>query len=284
MQRTCLPIASFASRNERCTIHDQSAASKLLRLHLNQRLYKLILEGTEKPLFFIEGKDVWRCGPASAFMRPGPPRLLLTCRLIATEASEILHELRELRFMAISHGSDTAPISCYHRFCSVDAFMPVLKRVRRLSLAVNTHAGPKDELCGMALLNFICTVLENRTTPLRGLRLTFDCCFSTSQVRCRDDWFHLAERFRLLGPIQVEHRPWNGKCTWANVCDTRTMTLPIMLQGLLTEQEAFARYLRAIEEGFYHLDQRVAPVRTTWASTALGELGKLGTFISKWRT
>lgn len=251
-------------------------------------IYRQVLEGIERPEFFIEGKDVWRCGPSSAFMCPGPPSILLVCRQVAEEASEVLHEVRELHFMAIPKGLATQPISCYYRFGSVEAFVPVLRRIQRLSLAVNTHAGQNDELFGMALLNLICSVLENRPTPPRGLRLSFNCCFSTSRVRCQDNVYYIAERFRLLGPIFIEHLPWNGKCTWANVYDSRARSPSLMFPNPLTEEEALSRYLSTIENDVYpgndvssKRDRRMSWTGTAWASLAFCGLGKLAATLSR---
>lgn len=153
-------------------------------------------------------------------MRPGPPSLLRVSRLVAEEASQVLHEVRELRVLVISQGLATGAISCYHRFCSLEAFIPVLKRIQRLTLIVNTHPGNRVDEPYLQLLDWICTLLEQRQVPIRNLGMIMDCCFGDLRTGCRQDKFDLARRFQEMRPTFVDHQPWNAKCTWAKVKQT----------------------------------------------------------------
>jgi hypothetical protein len=183
-------------------------------------IYGHVLFGTEQPFFFIENSEVWRCGPPPAFMRPGPPSLLRVSRLIAEEASQVLHEVRELRLLVISQGFVTGAISCYHRFCSLEAFIPVLQRIQRLTLIVNTHPGHSMDEPYLQLLDWICTLLEQREVPIRNLSMIMECCFGDLRRACRQDKFDLARRFQEMQPTLVDHQPWNAQCTWAKVKQT----------------------------------------------------------------
>lgn len=180
-----------------------------------------MLQGTEQPLYYIEKNEVWRCGPNAAFKRPGPPSLLRVCSLIAEEASQVLHEVRELRLMVVSQGLQTVTIACDHRFRTLEEFVPTLKRVQTLTLIINTHPGFRLDTPHMKLLDSICTFLEQRPVPIRNLGLVLECCFGDRRIRCTGDQFDLACRFQELQPTYVEHWPWNAKCTWAKVKQTK---------------------------------------------------------------
>ena len=184
-------------------------------------IYTNVLQGTEQPLYYIRHNEVWRCGPNEAFKRPGPPSLIRVCRLIAEEASQVLHEVRELRVMVISQGLPTAAIACDHKFCTLDEFVPILKRIQTLTLVINTHPGFRLDTPYMQLLDSVCTFLEQRSVPIRNLGLILECCFGDKRISCTGDQFDLGRRFQALHPTYVEHWPWNAKCTWAKVKQTK---------------------------------------------------------------
>ena len=73
----------------------------------------------------------------------------------------------------------------------------------------------------MKLLDSVCTLLEQRPVPIRNLGLVLECCFGDSRICCTGDQFDLARRFQELRPKYVEHWPWNAKCTWAKVKQTK---------------------------------------------------------------
>ena len=203
-------------------LHPKHPMPALLALppEIRNIIYAYVLCGTEQPLFLIENSEIWRCGPPSAFLKPGPPSLVRVCRLIAEEASQILHEVREIRILVISQGFPTGAISCYHRFCSLNAFKAVLERIQTLTLVVNTHPGHRVDEPFMELLDWIATLLEGRSVPIRNLGMILECCYGDKRRICADDKFRLAERFQELCPTYVEHWPYNGKCTWASVKQT----------------------------------------------------------------
>lgn len=187
---------------------------------IRNHIYAYVLCGTEQPFFLIEHDVVRRCGPPSASMRPGPPSPLRVCRLIGEEASQVLHEVHEIQVIVISQGFPTEAISCYHRFCTLEAFMQVLERIQTLTLVINTHPGHRVDEPYMQILDSICTMLEQREVPIRNLGMVLDCCFGDSRRPCKEDKFSLARRFQEMQPTYVEHRPWNAKCTWSKVKQT----------------------------------------------------------------
>lgn len=200
-----------------------------------------------RPLFFVEGKDVWKGGPVSAFTRPGSPSLVLVCRLIAREASQVLHEIRELRFMVLPQGLARGAISCYHQLYAVEAFVLVLQRTERLGLTINAHACPSHEASQLALLNFVCTVLDERPAPPHNLAMSFQCCFGSSKTFCKDKIFNPVERFQSLEFTSAAHHPWNSKCTWAKVVLNSTKTPSGTVRQPMTERKAFEYYFEAIK-------------------------------------
>ena len=254
--------AQFAFRSKKPSTKSVSTAqrsdiqmSPLFRLppEIRNIIYAHVLRGTEQPFFFIENSEVWRCGPSPAFLRPGPPSLLRVSRLVAEEASQILHEVRELRLMVISQGVPTARFGAYHRFCSLEAFIPVLKRIHTLTLIVNTHPGARVDEPYLQLLDWICTLLEQREVPIRNLGMIMDCCYGDLRRACRVDKFDLARRFQELQPTFVDHKPWNAKCTWAKIKQTegryRRAAVMLRAEPMREPGDGVIRRVHAVQDG-----------------------------------
>jgi hypothetical protein len=133
----------------------------------------------------------------------------------------MLHEVRELRLAIISQGFPTGKIDCYHRVGRLENFAPVLERIQALTLDVHVHPGHRVDEPHLKLLDWICSLLERRTVPIRHLGMVLTCCYCDNRRLCKEDTYDLARRFQELQPTFVEHSPWNGKCMWSKVKQTQ---------------------------------------------------------------
>ena len=133
----------------------------------------------------------------------------------------MLHEVRELRLAIISQGFPTSKISGYHKVGRLENFAAVLERIQKLTLEVHVHPGHRVDEPFIVLLDWICSLLEKRTVPIRHLGMVLTCCYGDNRRLCREDTCDLAKRFQELQPTFVEHSPWNGKCLWSRVKQTK---------------------------------------------------------------
>ena len=99
--------------------------------------------------------------------RRGPPALLLTCRLIAKEATEVLYEVREL-YLSWPNAVSGIVFDC-PRFRTEKIFISAMRKVQHLHLDVRIGA-LEPMICVLTLLTYLLAALETREKSPAGPR------------------------------------------------------------------------------------------------------------------